>query len=89
MMLTCHRRDIHGVFLAQVLAEGVLCGVGICDALVCTVRVYHIVYPFNPSTGAITDHCQSAKNIDTRFKSQLYVEDHGLLAVEGFQPTIS
>ena len=32
---------------------------------------------FNPSAGAITDHSQSAKDIDPYFKSQLYVEDHG------------
>ena len=30
---------------------------------------------FNPSPGAITDHSQSAKDIDP--KSQLYVEDPG------------
>ena len=30
---------------------------------------------FNPSVGAITDHSQSAKDIDPYFKSQLYVED--------------
>ena len=30
---------------------------------------------FNPSAGTITDHSQSAKDIDTYFKSQLYVED--------------
>ena len=30
---------------------------------------------FNPSAGAITDHSQSAKNIDPYFKPQLYVED--------------
>ena len=30
---------------------------------------------FNQSTGEITDHSQSAKNIDPYFKSQLYVED--------------
>ena len=29
---------------------------------------------FNPSTGAITDHSQSAKDIDPYFKSQLYME---------------
>ena len=29
----------------------------------------------NPSAGAITDHSQSAKDIDPYFKSQLYVED--------------
>ena len=32
---------------------------------------------FNPSADAITDHSQSAKNIDPYFKSQLYVEDPG------------
>ena len=32
---------------------------------------------FNPSAGAITDHSQSAKDIYTYFKSQLYVEDPG------------
>ena len=32
---------------------------------------------FNPSTGAISDHSQSAKDIDPYFKSQLYVEDPG------------
>ena len=32
---------------------------------------------FNPSTGAITDHSQSVKDIDPYFKSQLYVEDPG------------
>ena len=32
---------------------------------------------FNPSAGAITDHSQSAKDIDPYFKSQLYVENPG------------
>ena len=32
---------------------------------------------FNRSAGAITDHSQSAKDIDPYFKSQLYVEDPG------------
>ena len=31
----------------------------------------------NPSAGAITDHSQSAKDIDPYFKSQLFVEDPG------------
>ena len=30
---------------------------------------------FNPSTGAIIDHSQSAKDIDPYFKSKLYVKD--------------
>ena len=30
---------------------------------------------FNPSSGAITNHSQSAKDIDPYFKSQLYVEN--------------
>ena len=32
---------------------------------------------FNPSAGAITDHSQSAKDIEPYFKSQLYVDDPG------------
>ena len=32
---------------------------------------------FNPSAGAITDHSQSAKDIDPYLKSQIYVEVHG------------
>ena len=32
---------------------------------------------FNQSAGTITDHSQSAKDIDPYFKSQLYVEDQG------------
>ena len=32
---------------------------------------------FNPSAGAITDHSQSAKDIDPYLKSQLNVEDLG------------
>ena len=32
---------------------------------------------FNPSTGAITDHSQSAKDIEPYFKSQLHVEEPG------------
>ena len=30
---------------------------------------------FNSSAGTITDHSQSAKDIDPYFKSQLFVED--------------
>ena len=30
---------------------------------------------FNPSAGDITNHSQSAKDIDPYFKSQLYVKD--------------
>ena len=32
---------------------------------------------FYPTAGTITDHSQSAKDIDPYFKSQLYVEDPG------------
>ena len=32
---------------------------------------------FNTSAGTITDHSQSANDIDPYFKSQLYVEDPG------------
>ena len=34
---------------------------------------------FNQCAGAITEHSQSAKNIDSYFKSQLYVDDPGHL----------
>ena len=45
--------------------------------LVCVLFVSsrsRIVF-FNPSTGAIIDHDQSAKDIDPYFKSKLYVKD--------------
>ena len=32
---------------------------------------------FNPSAGSITDHSQSAKDIDPYFNSYRYVEDPG------------
>ena len=35
------------------------------------------VIVFNPSSGAITDHSQSAKEIDPYFKSQFYVDVPG------------
>ena len=61
------------------VVTGVWCSnVGVCDARVCTAFVSSrsgIV--FNPSAGSITDHSQSAKDIDPYFKSQLYVEDPG------------
>ena len=37
------------------------------------------------SSGAINDYSQSAKEIDTYFKSQLYVEDPGRSAVDGIR----
>ena len=42
---------------------------------------------FHPSTNAITDLSQSVKNIglDTYFRSQLYMEDPGLLDMEGIR----
>ena len=64
-------------YIAHVVT-GVWCGeVGICDARVCTVCVWQVGYRFQPERGAITDHSQSAKDIDPNFKSQLYVEDPG------------
>ena len=45
---------------------------------VCVLFVFSwSVIVFNPSAGVITDHSQSAKDIDPYFKSQLYVEDPG------------
>ena len=45
---------------------------------VCILSVSsRFIIVFNPSAGAITDHSQSAKDIDTYSMSQLYVEDPG------------
>ena len=59
------------------VVTGVWCGeVGICDDSVCALFVSSrsgIV--FIPSASAITDHSQSAKDIDPYFKSKLYAED--------------
>ena len=52
--------------------------VGICGARVCVLFVSSrsgIV--FNPIVSVITDHSQSANDIDPYFKSQLYAEDPG------------
>ena len=65
-------------YIAHVVT-GVWCvEVDICDARVCLLFVpSRSGIVFNPSAGAITDHSQSAKDIDPYFKSQLYVEDPG------------
>ena len=61
------------------VVTGVWCGeVAMCDDSVCVLFVSSrsgIV--FNPGASAITDHNQSAKDIDPYFKSQLYAEDPG------------
>ena len=61
----------------------VWCGaVGICDSL-CVLFVFSrsgII--FNPSVDAITDHSQSANDIDPYFKSHLYVEDSDHLLID-------
>ena len=44
-----------------------------CPCVCCVSSRSGIV--FNPSAGAITDHSQSAKDIDPHFRSQLYVEN--------------
>ena len=71
------QRALYGVISHVVI--GVYCGeVGICDDRVCVLFVSSrsgIV--FNPRASAITDHNQSAKDIDPYFKSQLYSEDPG------------
>ena len=61
---TSRRLAIHGVIPAHLIADGVVRGVGICDARACVLfapRTSSIV--FNPSAGAITDHSQSANGI--------------------------
>ena len=57
-----------------------VCGMCVC---VCVCRTWVIL--FNSSTDAITDHCQSAKDVDTYFKSQIYVEDIGLPSMDGIR----
>ena len=60
------------------VVTGVWCGeVDICDAVCVLFVSSRSGIVFNPSAGAITDHCHSAKDIDPYFKSQLYVEDPG------------
>ena len=49
------------------------CGHMRCPCVYCFVSSRSGII-FNPSAGAITDHSQSAKDIDPYFKSQLYVE---------------
>ena len=63
------------VYIAHVVTGVRYSDVGICDARVCTVFVSGII--FNPRVGSITNHSQSAKDIDPYFKAQLYVEDPG------------
>ena len=53
--------------------------VGIRDAHLCNVCVYHVGYNFNSSPGTITDHSKSANDIDMDpyFKSHLCADDTG------------
>ena len=48
-----------------------------CPCVYCLCLAGRVSFFFNPSAGAITDHSQSAKEIDPYFKSLLYVEDPG------------
>ena len=81
MIVAAFRSVPYMACIAHVVS-GVWCGVvGICDARVCVLFVSsssRII--FNPSAGAVTDHCQFAKDLDPHFKSQLYVEDPHLSA---------
>ena len=76
MIFAAFRSVSYMAYIAHVVT-GVWYGeMGISDARVCVLFVSSrsgIV--FNPSADAITDHSQSAKDIDPYFKSQLYVED--------------
>ena len=77
MIFAASRIVSYMAYIAHV-TTGVWCGeMGICDARVCTFVSSRSGIVFNPSAGAITDHSQSAKDIDPYFKSQLYVEDPG------------
>ena len=77
MIFDASRSVPYMAYIAHVVT-GVWCGeVGICDARVVLFLSSRSGIVFNPSAGAITDHCQSAKDIDPYFKSHLYVEDPG------------
>ena len=80
IVITCDfvaSRSVHCMaYIAHVVTD-VWCGeVGICDARVCVLFVSsRSGIDFNSSAGAITDHSQSTKDIDSYFESQLYAED--------------
>ena len=58
-------------YIAHVVT-GVWCSeVDICDSVCALFVSSRSGIVFNPSAGAITDHSQSAKDIDSYFKSQL------------------
>ena len=63
------------------IVTGVWCGeMGIYDARLCVCVLFmssRSGIVFNMSAGAITDHSQSAKDVDPYFKAQLYEEDPG------------
>ena len=62
-------------YIAHVVT-GVWCGgVDMCDARCVLFVSSRSGIVFNPSTGAIIDHSQSATDIDPYFKSKLYVKD--------------
>ena len=72
MIFATSRSVPYIAYIAHVVT-GVLCVIPVCVLFVSSRS--DIV--FNPSAVAITDHSQSAKNIDPYFKSQLFVEDPG------------
>ena len=78
MIFAASRIVLYMAYISYVLI-GVWCGkVGICDARVCVLFVCsRSCSVFNPGASVITDHSQSAKDIDPYFKPQLYAEDPG------------
>ena len=73
-----------GVFLTQIINE--VCYTRWymrCSRMYSLSRTPAIL--FNPSTGEIPVNCQSAKDINTYFKSYLHVEDLGLPDVDGIR----
>ena len=77
MIFAASRNVPYMAYIAHVVTR-VWCGeVGICDTRVCAVVSSRLGIVFNSSAGVITDHSQSAKDIDPYFKFHLYVEIPG------------
>ena len=79
MMMMMMRRCYIGI--AHVIT-GVYYAWWICDVRICIASRTSAIL-FSPSTGAVTDNCQSAKDTDTYFKTQMYMEDLSSPAVDG------
>ena len=64
-------------YIAHVVTGVCYGAVSICDTRLLLFVSSRSGIVFNPSAGVITDHNQSANDIDPYFKFQLYVDDPG------------